>query len=179
MKTPLNSAEDARQLLKALGAPQRLVAHTGFVGEAAEALLAKLHSLHAALDANFVRIGVVLHDAGKIDHPNELAVPGSAHEPAGEALLLSKGVDPKLARCCLSHARWASMTCSLEELVIALADTLWKGKRLPALETAMVKAVSERSKQDYWDLFIDLDTCFEDIAAGGANRLRRSHASAR
>jgi hypothetical protein len=174
METLLNSADDARQLLKSLGAPPRLIAHTGFVGEAADALIAKLQNMHAGLDSNFVRIGVVLHDAGKIEYPNELAGPGNAHEPAGEVLLLSKGVAPDLARCCLSHARWASMTCSLEELVIALADTLWKGKRLTALETAVVKVVSAKMKHDYWEVFIDLDTCFENIAAAGAERLLRS-----
>jgi HD superfamily phosphodiesterase len=153
------------------------VSHTQLVSEAAELLIGKLDTLGVAIDAEFIRIAVVLHDVGKIVHPAELDRPGTEHEPAGEQLLLSKGINSKLARCCLSHARWASMACSLEELVIALADTLWKAKRLAALETAVVKAVSERAKQDYWDLFIDLYTCFEDIAAGGAERLVRSQLS--
>ena len=83
-------------------------------------------------------------------------------------------MDPALARCCLSHARWAEMRCSLEELVVALADTLWKGKRDAELERQVVQAIGQRAGRDFWDVFIDLDTCFEGIAADGAGRLVRS-----
>jgi hypothetical protein len=62
------------------------------------------------------------------------------------------------------------MPCSLDELVVALADTLWKGKRHAALEKRVVEAVSERCGQSFWEL----DNCFESIAADGAERLLRS-----
>ena len=117
---------------------------------------------------------MVLHDAGKILIPGELCGDGAEHEPAGEKLLLAQGLDPALARCCLSHARWASMPCSLEELLVALADSLWKGKRDSALEKQAIQAISDRVGNDFWDLYIELDSCFESIAANGTTRLMRS-----
>jgi hypothetical protein len=170
----MKSIDEARRLLVRLGAPQRLLAHGRMVGEAAELLLAQLQRLGIPHDADFVRVAVVLHDAGKILHPAELDGAGDKHEPAGETLLLAQGVDPALARCCLSHARWAHMRCSLDELVVALADTLWKGKRDAALEKQVAEMIGERLGCSFWDLFIELDNGFETIAAGGAARLLRS-----
>src|SRR5215472_5785117 len=170
----MKGVDEARDLLVKLGAPPRLIAHTRVVGEAAELLLAQVQRLRIPHDADFVRVAVVLHDAGKILHPDELRRDGAEHEPAGEKLLLAHGVDPALARCCLSHARWASMPCSLEELLVALADSLWKGKRDASLEKQAIQAISERVGEGFWDLYIELDTCFESIAADGALRLMRS-----
>jgi hypothetical protein len=116
----------------------------------------------------------VFHDAGKIQHAAELAGPGSEHEPAGQALLLSASVDAAVARCCMSHARWADMETSFEELVVALADTLWKGKRNEVLEKRVVEGAAARVGRPFWDLFVPLDTQFEDIAGGGPGRLARS-----
>jgi hypothetical protein len=167
----MKSVDEARALLVKLGAPQRLLTHTRLVGEAAELLLAQLCRLGLSPDADFIRVAVVLHDAGKILHPDELEAGGDKHEPSGEMLLLAQGVDPALARCCMSHARWAHMRCSLEELVVALADTLWKGKRNAALEKRVAEMIGERLGRGFWDLFIELDNCFETIAAAGTARL--------
>jgi hypothetical protein len=173
------SIDAARNLLVSLGALPSLVTHVRLVGEAAEALLAELQRLGVPLDADFVRAAVALHDAGKILHPGELHGGGSEHEAAGDALLRAHGVDPALARCCLSHAQWDRMPCSLEELTVALADTLWKGRRNETLEKQIVDAVSERLGQSFWNLFVELDTCFESIAADGAERLLRSRRNER
>jgi len=166
----------AHDLLVRLGAPPRLITHARLVGEAAELLLTQLDVLGVAVDADFVRCGVILHDAGKILHPNELSHGGREHELAGETLLLAQGVDPALARCCRSHARWDAMPCSLEELLIALADCLWKGHRNAALEKRVIDAIKARTARDFWDLFVELDTCFESIASDATERLRRSAA---
>src|SRR5689334_15102928 len=125
------SPDEARAILASIGAPERLVRHGMLVLEAADALLVEVTNLGVAVDARLVRAGAMLHDAGKALHPAELSQSGSEHEPAGEALLLARGVDPSIARCCVSHARWANMDVSLEELLVALADALWKGVRRP------------------------------------------------
>lgn len=165
---------DAVQLLTALGAPARLLRHAELVGEACDALLALLAEHGVALDAGFVRAGVVLHDAGKCAHPAELAAPGSLHEDEGERMLLARGVDPSLARVCRSHARWATMECSLEELVVALSDKLWKGVRVAALEEAVIDAAASRAGRDRWALFVALSEGFDRVAAEGDARLARS-----
>jgi hypothetical protein len=162
---------EALELLTRLGAPHRLLRHVELVGEAAELLLARLA---APLDAEFVRDGVILHDAGKILHPAELDEPGARHEPDGESLLLEHGVSPNLARVCRSHAQWNQMAVSLEELVVALADKLWKGVRKRDLEELAIDRVAASLGTDRWNVFLELDTLFEEIAAKGSNRLERS-----
>ena len=170
----LNTVAEAFTLLQKLGASQRLIRHVELVGEAAAVLLSALAQQGVELDEAFVRVGVVLHDAGKSIHQNELSNPGAEHEPTGERLLLDHGVPPNLARVCRSHAQWASLDASLEELVIALADKLWKGVRVPALEELVIARAATAANRDTWDLFISLDAAFEDLAAGGDERLARS-----
>jgi hypothetical protein len=57
---------------------------------------------------------------------------------------------------------------------VALADKLWKGKREPALEKKVLELAATKLGRDFWDIFVELDTCFESIAAGGTERLARS-----
>lgn len=165
---------EATALLVALGAPSRLVTHAALVGEAADGVLAVVASVGVGVDAALVRAGAALHDAGKAAHPTELDGPGSRHEEEGERLLRARGVDAKVARICRSHAQWATMDCSLEELLVALSDKLWKGVRVGALEEAVIDAVAKRSGRSRWELFTALDDGFEAIAAGGDERLARS-----
>lgn len=168
------SVAEARALLVAIGAPQRLIRHGELVGEAAELLLARLRVLGVSVDEDLVRLGVVLHDAGKVVHRSEFERPGAEHEPAGEELLLARGVSPEVARICLSHARWESMDVSLDELLVALADKLWKGARKPDLEQRVVDGVARALAKHRWDVFVELDTLFEEIAAEGSRRLEQS-----
>lgn len=170
----VETVEDAEALLVEVGAPERLIMHGRLVLEAAEELLAQARSLGVAIDCQLVRAGAMLHDVGKTVHPDELQAPGAQHEEAGERLLLSREIEPAVARCCVSHARWATMTCSLEELLVALADALWKGVRRESLEKRVVDEVAGRLGVDPWAIFVDLDSSFEDIAERGPERLRRS-----
>ena len=168
------TANAAMELLESLGAPARLLRHVELVSEAASLLLLRLEELHVPVNAELVRAGVVLHDVGKILHPAELDNPGSHHEPEGERLLLQHGVSPELARICRSHAQWAELSVSLEELLVALSDKLWKGVRKAALEELVIDRVAARLGTDRWTVFVELDTLFEAIAAEGAARLERS-----
>jgi hypothetical protein len=168
------SVAEARALLVELAAPERLLRHGELVGEAAALLLEHLRTVGVACDETLVRLGVVLHDAGKIVHRQEFDEPGSQHESAGERLLLAHGVSPDVARMCLSHARWEAMPVSLEELLVALSDKLWKGARKADLEQRVIDRVAAALGKERWDLFIELDTLFEQVAAQGAQRLARS-----
>jgi hypothetical protein len=147
--------EDAYELLKDLGATPHLIQHVKLVGEVAEILIFQLDRFKISFDRDWIRLGVAFHDTGKI-------------------LLLANGVDPKIARCCRSHGQWQQMECSFEELTIALADCLWKGKRGLELEHRVITQVAAKCHRDYWDIFIDLDSGFEQIAADGEIRLSRS-----
>ena len=165
---------EALLLLRSLNAPEKLLLHVALVSEAGELLLRGLSKRQLALDVDWVRCGILLHDAGKILHPEELSQKGAQHEPAGELLLLSHRVPPHIARGCLSHAQWQTMTCALEELLVALADKLWKGARVPELELRVIDAIAAKLNQERWDLFLELDALFEKIASGSEDRLMRS-----
>jgi hypothetical protein len=169
-----NSVEEVYTFLSKHGAPSRLVRHAQFVAEVAKLLSDKLRNLSITLDEHFIVIGAAIHDAGKIKHSEELAHAGNLHENTGEEFLLELGIDPKLARVCRSHSQWKSLECSLEELIIALADNLWKGKRNEELEQVFLEKLAQSSSQDKWELFLELDTCFETIANQGDSRLLNS-----
>jgi hypothetical protein len=151
-----------------------LLRHAELVGEAADELLAGFAILGISLNAELVRVGVVLHDAGKALYPAELDVPGNAHEPAGERLLLDHGASQEVARVCRSHAQWRDVAETLEELVVALADKLWKGARVPELEELVIDRVVAATGRDRWDLFTELDAVFERVATDSDGRLSRS-----
>lgn len=169
-----NSRKEAFELIDELGTPEHLKTHVTLVGEAADLLIEVISSLGIELDFEFVRVGVVIHDIGKTVHINEMTGPGSEHEPEGEKILLERGISPRLARVCMSHARWEQMDCSFEELLIALSDKLWKGKRVESLELKVVDLAALHLGKDRWDLFTELDYKFEEIASGGHERLQRS-----
>jgi hypothetical protein len=168
------TVQAAYEFLQELGASPKLLLHVKLVGEAAELLIAKLHELSVPFDDAFVRLGVAFHDSGKILHPQELLFKGSNHEADGEMLLINNGVAPKLARCCRSHGQWQTLECSFEELCVAVADTLWKGQRQSQLEELLIQKLATRCQADDWTLFIELDSCFEQIASDGDSRLWRS-----
>ncbi len=170
----LENVNDAYELLKKLGASPKLIRHVYLVGEAADLLLNKIEQLGIKVDANFVRLGVALHDAGKIIYVEELTSKGNKHEAEGESLLIKNGVEPRLAKCCSSHAAWEFMDCSLEELLVALSDKLGCGKREAKLEKEVIDRLSKLTGEDYWRLYIELDNYFEIIASGGEERLARS-----
>jgi hypothetical protein len=170
----LTSTADAYALLERIGAPRRLMTHVKLVGEAAESLIAGYDELKIPCNANLVRLGVAVHDAGKALFPEELGGPGSRHEHAGLTLMLEHGVQPEVAKCCVSHAQWDAPDTSFEELSVALADKLWKGKREPALESRVIDEAVRLAAMDKWVVFTLLDTLFERIANEGPDRLGRS-----
>ena len=172
MKPPrLNSAADALAYLGSLGAPPRLVAHGRVVAETAAKLGTFLrHEFSLDLDSSQIETAAALHDCGKVEHPEELTGSGRLHESVGEAMLLRAGVDPDLARFCRTHANWNAPDARIEDLVVALADHLWKGVRNEALELALVKFIASGRQPD-WKVYSLLDSAFASLAAGAEERL--------
>jgi len=157
-------------LLRALGASPWLVRHHELVLEAAVLLCDGLADV--AFDRDAVLAGAALHDAGKVVHPAEQSAPGHQHEAAGHALLVAHGVPETIARFCITHAAWSEGT--LEDLLVAAADALWKGKRNTALEQALVAKLAAVTGASAWTLFDRVDTLCDAIAADGDARLSRS-----
>ena len=167
------TVKDAKQLLETLNAPVRLLRHVELAAEAGEQLLVCLTGLGVSVDVEHVHVGILVHDIGKITHPDELDQKGSNHEPEGERLLLSHGWPPSAARICRLHAAWDNPQCTIDELLVALADKLWKGKRVLELEELVLNRIAATHELDRWHLFTVLDSCFEAIANAGDSRLAR------
>jgi hypothetical protein len=176
MNQTIETTEDAIALLRSLSAPPQLVQHHRLVVEAASELLQGLQQLFPRFTFNskLVLLGTALHDAGKILHQNEITGGGNRHEHDGETMLLSLGVSPEIAKFCRTHARWSSQDAAVEDLLVALADTLWKGSRKEKLEAGVIAAIAQRTGKDFWDIFIPADSLFEEIADRGSERLSRS-----
>ena len=163
--------DEALAMLAQLGASATLLAHHSFVLEAAKAISQAFDAMAVPHDAQWLRMGAALHDAGKILHPHEEHGPGAAHEAAGQVLLLAHGVPAHWASCCVSHGAWQTPGLALETCAVALADHLWRGARPADLELRVIDLAAERAGCSRWQMFGPLDEAFEAIAAEGPARL--------
>lgn len=162
------------RLYKELQPPERLILHLKLVHDVAAVLIEQVVRMfpNLAFDVEAVRFGAAVHDLGKVlHHPQELIGPGRSHERDGPPLLESLGVEPRLARFARTHGMWQSEPVELEDLLVALADTLWKGKRDESLEGLIVKKIAEQVGQESWAVFEKLDKIADDLAADGERRL--------
>ncbi|GAA1657333.1 HD domain-containing protein [Actinoplanes couchii] len=160
-------------LLLSVNAPPRLAAHLRAVHDVAAQITAWLADHYPALtiDRDAVLFGAATHDIGKTAHAEELSGPGSRHELAGQRLLLDAGTDPSLARFAATHASWQTATVTPEDLIVSLADKIWKGKRVPDLEQLVVDQLAAASGQEPWQAFLNLDDLLSHIAEHADDRL--------
>jgi hypothetical protein len=161
--------ETAAELLRDLAAPARLGAHLRLVHDVAWSLTDTLGRRWPALDfdTTAVLFGAATHDVGKVFHPEELSGPGSLHEPAGQTLLLRYGVPAHLARFAGSHGSWHEPGRGTEDLLVSVADKVWKGQRVPALE----ELLGDRVGGAPWETYGELDDILQPLAAGAEERL--------
>jgi hypothetical protein len=165
---------EAEALLRRYHAPPRLIAHLILVHDVAAQLLDSFqaHDLAGAINGVAVRFGAAIHDIGKAVHPHELSGPGHQHEQAGEILLLQAGVPLQLARFAATHGQAATApSSSIDDLLVKLADTCWKGKRDRELEQRIMAERAAYSNHNQWALFLIIDEIVEHIAAEADQRL--------
>ncbi|MFJ5220666.1 HD domain-containing protein [Streptomyces sp. NPDC088354] len=160
-------------LLLALQAPPRLAAHLRAVHDVAHELAdwTRARCPGLPLDREAVFFGAATHDIGKTVHEAELSGPGSAHEEAGRALLLAHGFPPALARFAGTHASWARAAVTVEELLVSVADKVWKNQRVPDLEDRLVARLAEANGTQPWEEFLALDDVLSRIGEQAARRL--------
>jgi hypothetical protein len=89
---------------------------------------------------------------------------------------VSLGVAPELARFCRTHGQWDESS-PLEDLVVALADTVWKGKRTSQLDDAVTARIAAHTNAEPWSVYLTLDDVLNDVARDADKRLtwQRSH----
>ncbi|MEV8037479.1 HD domain-containing protein [Streptomyces sp. NPDC086182] len=160
------------ELLIELGSPPRLAAHLRAVHDVAHQLVDWMEKRYAAVlfDREAVLFGAATHDIGKSVYVPELSGPGAAHEQAGQALLLGRGVSPELARFAATHASWTE-SVGLEDLLVSLADKIWKNKRVSDLEDLVVARLAAATGRPAWEEFIALDEVLSRIGDNADDRL--------
>ncbi|MCD0484823.1 HD domain-containing protein [Streptacidiphilus sp. ASG 303] len=171
---PLRPLPDrVAELLSRLECPPRLAAHLRAVHDVAHQLVEWVgqHCPALALDREAVLFGAATHDIGKTVHVSELSGPGAAHEEAGRTLLLRCGVSPEFARFAATHASWAEPGAGLEDLLVSLADKVWKNRRVPDLEDRVVTRLAEAAGRAAWEEFIALDEVLSRIGDEADERL--------
>ncbi|MFF1926262.1 phosphohydrolase [Streptomyces sp. NPDC058221] len=163
----------AEDLLLSLSAPPRLAAHLRLVHDVAHQLTEwmPLHCPGLAFDREAVLFGAATHDVGKAVHLAELAGPGSAHEDAGQELLLAHGFDASRARFAATHASWTRSGVTFEDLLVSTADKIWKNRRVPELEDLVVTHLARASGRERWEEFLALDDTLGRIGEGADSRL--------
>ena len=160
-------------LLGSLDAPPRLGAHLRAVHDVAWQLAdwVSRHHHGVRFDRDAMLFGAATHDIGKIVHPEELSKPGSAHEYAGYELLLAQGFSEESARFARTHGSWTGTEVRIEDLLVGLADKVWKAKRVPELEQLVVQRLAIDGRQQPWQVFMTLDDELDRIAADADHRL--------
>ncbi len=169
---PLPSQANA--LLLERKAPPRLIAHLRLVHEIACQLTAQISAAWPELliDDQAVHMGAAIHDIGKVVHHHELSEPGHAHEDAGRVLLLKYGWSEQYARFTVTHGRALDTNDPVEDLLVAIADNIWKGTRNEVLEQALVGHIAALSSQEPWQVWLTLDDMLSALAEPAAERLR-------
>jgi hypothetical protein len=163
---------DAHKLCEQLHAPPRLVVHLQLVLWAAKQLIKDLKKAfpNLQIDEAAVRFGAATHDLGKTLFPEELHASGKRHQDEGPKLLVSMGVDPRLARFSRTHSQWDD-TMPIEDFLVAAADKIWKGRRIPELEELLVARLAEHTNTPTWQIHSSLDAIMNRIADGSDERI--------
>ncbi|WP_433049011.1 HD domain-containing protein [Dactylosporangium sp. CS-033363] len=162
--------EAAAELLRRVGAPPRLGAHLRAVHDVAVQIVDRVGA-EVGVDRDAVLFGAATHDFGKVRFPAELSGPGAEHEPAGQELLLALGVEARLARFAALHGQWDRAGATLEELLVTLADKVWKGRREHGLEEQVAQVIAAERGEPVWSVFMRLDDELTRIADGADARL--------
>jgi hypothetical protein len=122
-------------------------------------------------DRDAMLVGAATHDIGKTVQLAELSGPGSEHEGAGQQLLLAHGISPSLARFAATHAAWTRRDIQIEDLLVSLADKVWKNKRVSDLEDLVVTRLAAESGRSAWEEFLAFDDLLTSIGQQADQRL--------
>jgi len=171
---PIPLPQDVEELLAKLKAPKRLKMHLLIVHDVASTLADAFLQTWTTLrlDKDLVCFGAATHDIGKVLHQNELYSHGSRLEEDGSNLLMGYGYTTEQSRFARTHGSWRTKAdLTLEDLLVALADTCWKGQRESELETKIAAMISHQLRLESWEVFMELDDVMNEIASKAEERL--------
>lgn len=164
---------EIKNILKKHDSPERLNRHLRLVSFTASNLLSEIDNEWNQLKVNkdFVMFGAATHDIGKVISQNEIYGSGNQHESIGKNLLLENGFSEELSRFALTHGNWKSKDVILEDLLVTLADKIWKGKRINELEELICQEISKRIELDFWEIYQKLNLILDKISLSAQSRL--------
>jgi putative nucleotidyltransferase with HDIG domain len=177
---PLSGSEyrslptDALRICERLSAPPRLIAHLVLVHDTACSLIERIAAEfpEAHFDPDLVRFGAAIHDIGKSVHADELTESGrNKHQRSGVELLESLGIPKQRARFAWTHSNWTGEHITFEDLLVALADKAWKGKRIDALESLTADLLSTATARPKRDCYAKLDEIIQSLSQDAAKKL--------
>lgn len=165
-------SEEINSVFQNLEIPSRLYTHLMIVHDVANKLLEEINRTweNLNINKNLVLFGAATHDIGKTIYTNELSEAGDKHEQAGLQLLLSLGISEEKSKFAASHSSW-SEDSALEELLVSLADKIWKGNRVQDLEDLLIERISTETKTERWEVFSLLDSIIDNITKDADKRL--------
>ncbi|MDX1664234.1 MAG: HD domain-containing protein [Candidatus Promineifilaceae bacterium] len=165
--------EAAAELLQSVQLHPFLLAHLILVHDVAARLVEAIQARWpaVALNAEAIRFGAATHDIGKVVFPEEILAPGEAHREAGRTLLLELGIGPERARFTATHVPERALNGELEDILVALADVLWKGGRHEPLETALLERLTATDAEEAWETFMALDDLLTQLSGEADKRL--------
>lgn len=165
--------QETATLLRQVAAPPRLIAHLILVHDVAATLVDRVTTAfpEVTFGKEKVLFGASIHDFGKVIERSELIRSGTQHEQRGVELLRSMGVSSERARFAFTHGHWDVPSVNLEDLLVALADKCWKGKRVDALEARITALLSAASKKPEWAVYAELDAIVGELTKDADARL--------
>jgi len=168
-----NLPQHILQILEKLNASSRLIKHLRIVHSVAFELIQRLKEEFPSvlIDEHLVLFGAATHDIGKVEVREELFKAGKKHESIGVKILLNLGFSEKEARFAKTHGNWYNENLALEDLLISLADKIWKGKRINELEEIICQKLSESIGINYWDIYPKLDSILDKLSINADKRI--------
>ena len=165
--------KNIEQILIKYNSPERLNRHLRIVFFIASQLLFQLEKewKELEIDNKLVQFGAVTHDIGKVLSQAEIYHSGNKHEFNGRDLLISYGYDEVSSRFTITHGNWQKENIELEDLIVALADKIWKGKRVSELEEMICSKISNQLKIDYWEIYLNLNSILDKLCLSAQSRL--------
>ena len=71
----------------------------------------------------------------------------------------------------MTHGRILRASVPIEDLLVALAAKVWKGKREDGLEQAVVMNIASVSSQEAWQVWLTLDDTLTNLGEAAPERL--------
>ena len=103
--------------------------------------------------------------------PRSCPVPVRPTNRRGTRCSIGRGVPEDRARFARTHGSWNEAGITVEDLLVSLADKVWKAKRVTDLEALVIEWLSAASGTAAWQSFVDLDDILTPLAAGAEQRL--------